>query len=238
MIDESIIQSTWEKNLDAMLYKIFKNRDDDFDRFFNLFKFFFSDHLNQKFELLKQNNKQTLYFKLKDILVSTYIVNGVLLYLIKDLETAKVFLNSHDNVDNKIREYYISKLDGKNLRSNKLKKNADIAILSNIHFAVTQTAQNSISNFDDDLCEQRFKFLHSWSTGVGNLYLNYCYQNKISKFSKKEHLNINIYNDVIKYLKTRDLLVTLNDIILGRNESALYKESTNKNFLRDMFGLD
>jgi ribosome-binding factor A len=238
MIDESIIQSTWEKNLDAMLYKIFKNREDDFDRFFNLFKFFFSDQLNQKFELLKQNNEQTLYFKLKDILVSTYIVNGVLLYLIKDLETAKVFLNSHDNVDNKIREYYISKLDGKNLRSNKLKKNADIAILSNIHFAVTQTAQNSISNFDDDLCEQRFKFLHSWSTGVGNLYLNYCYQNKISKFSKKEHLNINIYNDVIKYLKTRDLLVTLNDIILGRNESALYKESTNKNFLRDMFGLD
>lgn len=238
MIDDSIIQSTWEKNLDAMLYKISKNRDDDFDRIFNLFKFFYSDHLNRNFELLQQNNKQTLYFKLKDILVNSYIINGVLLYLIKDLETAEVFLNSHDNVNNKTREYYISKLDGKNLRSNKLKKNVDIVILSNIFFAVTQTAQNSISNFDDDLCEQRFKFLHSWSTGVGNFYLNYCYQNKISKFSKKEPLNINIYNDVIKYLKTRNLLVTLNDIILGRNESALYKESTNKNFLRNMFGLD
>ena len=238
MIDDSIIQSTWEKNLDAILYKMSKNRDDDFDRIFNLFKFFFSDHLNRNFELLQQNNKQTLYFKLKDILVNSYIVNGVLLYLIKDLETAEVFFNSHDNVDNKTREYYISKLDGKNLRSNKLKKNIDIVILSNIFLAVTQTAQNSISNFDDDLCEQRFKFLHSWSTGVGNFYLNYCYQKKISKFSKNEYLNINIYNDVIEYLKTRDLLVTLNDIILGRNESALYKESPNKNFLRNMFGLD
>ena len=111
-------------------------------------------------------------------MVNSYIVNGVLLYLIKDLETAEVFFNSHDNVDNKTREYYISKLDGKDLRSNKLKKNVDIATLSNILFAVTQTAQNSISNFDDDLCEQRFKFLHSWSTGVGNFYLNYCYQKK------------------------------------------------------------
>ena len=56
--------------------------------------------------------------------------------------------------------------------------------------------------------------------------------------SKNEQININIYDHTIKYLKTRDLLVTLNDIILGRNESALYKESTNKNFLRNMFGLD
>ena len=238
MIDENTIQITWEKNLDTMVFKLLKTKGEDFDSIFNLFKFYFLDHLNQEFELLEENNKQTLYYKLKDILVSGCIVNGVLLYLTKDLETAKVFFNSHENIDNRTREYYISKLDGKNLRSNKLEKNADIAMMSNIIFALTQTAQNLISSFDDDLCEQRYEFLHSWSTGVGNFYLNYCYKNKISKFSKKDHLNINIYYDVKKYLESRNLQVILNDIILGRNESALYKKNTNNNFLRGIFGLD
>ena len=238
MIDDSIIQSTWEKNLDEMLYNLLKNRDVDFDRIFNLNKFLFINHLNQNFDLLEENNKKTLYYKLKDTLVSSFMVNGVLIYLIKDLKTAEVFFNSHDNVDNKTREYYISKLDGKDLRSNKLEKNVDICALYNITFALSQTAHDLILKFDDNLSVTRFEFLQRWSSGVGNFYLNYCYQNKILKFSKNEQININIYDHTIKYLKTRDLLVTLNDIILGRNENVLYEKTTNKNILRSLFGLD